>query len=370
MEPIRKKILLTYLISIGVATLLMSWMWLSGEKSLNWTTIFMFGATKFLSGFGLFLTLMTATIFVLTKFGDTFKAHKKRLDLFNIVMLIIIPIVLLVYYFYKIFQTYFAGASADQWYDNLIFIYGIVSLLWSLYIQPTINENLLDATETTTGDKAKRKVKDLGRGLKKRWFTWRKDYAKATVQDALTLKEVGNLMKQRVAIIMLPVIGLGMLMFTPVAVICILFFLELLINADLIRYPERGGLIASMIVIAVISAILPFVATGTGFYKDNPTVQQYWWVLSLVYFVGLVISTFIFIKRLLNMQGYSLLEWSRKRIANRKEKLKDHQKTLDEREKEIKAKEKEVKKKAKEVEKQKVADMKKLENEKAKYPDK
>ncbi len=370
MEPIRKKILLTYSISIGVTSLLMLWLWLSGEKSLNWTTIFLFGATKFISGFGLFLTLTTATIFVLTKFRDMFKDAKKRLQLFNIVMLIIIPIVLLVYYFYKIFDTYLKGASTDNVLDIILFIYGIVSLVLSLYIRPTINENLMDATETTTGDKAKRKVKNLGRGIKKRWFTWRKDYAKAVVQDALTLQEVGNLMKQRVAIVMLPVIGIGMLMFTPIAAICILFFLELIINADLIRKPERGALIASMITIAGICTILPIVVTGLGFYKDNPINQQYWWVLSLLYFVGMLISTFIFIKKLLNMQGYSLLEWSRKRIANRKEKLKDHQKTLDEREKELKSKEKEVKKKAKEVEKQKVVDMKKLENEKAKYPDK
>ncbi len=366
MEPIRKKILLTYLISIGVTALLMLWMWLSGEKSLNWTTIFLFAATKFISGFGLFLTLTTATIFVLTKFSDKFKANKKRLDLFNIMMLIIIPIVLLVYYFYKIFATFNAGASEDKWYDNLLFVYGIVSLLISLYIKPTINENLLDVVDTTTGDKAKRKVKDLGRGLKKRWFTWRKDYAKATVQDALTLKEVGELTKQRVAVIMLPPIAIGSLMFTPIAAVCALFFIELVINADLIRKPERGALIAAMIGIAVISALLPFIAEFTPFYTDN---KPYWWILSLVYFIGLLVSTLLFVKKLLNMQGYSLIEWSRKRIANKQEKLKENQKTLKEREKELKAKEKDVQKKAKEVEKQKTADMKK-QQERAKYPDK
>ncbi len=366
MEPIRKKILLTYLIAIGVTTLLMLWMWLTGEKSLNWTTIILFAGTKFIAGFGLFLTLTTATIFVMTKFGNMFKANKKRLDLFNIMMLIIIPIVLLVYYFYKIFDTYIKMGATDNPLDSILFIYGIVSLLISLYIRPTINENLMDATETTTGDKAKRKVSDLKRGLKKRWFTWRKDYAKATVQDALTLKEVGELTKQRVAIIMLPIIGIGSLMFTPIAAICILFFLELVINTDLIRKPERGALIGAMIGIAVISVLLPFVTELTPFYADN---KQYWWILSLVYFAGLLVGTFLFVKKLLNMQGYSLIEWSRKRIENRKEKLKESQKSLEEREKELKAKEKEVKKKAKEVEKQKVADMKKLQKEKARYPD-
>ncbi len=366
MEPIRKKILLTYLISIGVTTLLMLWMWLTGETSLNWTTIILFAGTKFIAGFGLFLTLTTATIFVLTKFGDKFKDNKKRLDLFNIFMLIILPIILLVYYFYKIFATFNAGASDDNLLDSILFIYGIVSLLISLYIKPTINENLMDVTETTTGDKAKRKITDLKRGLKKRWFTWRKDYAKATVQDALTLKEVGELTKQRVAIIMLPVITVGTLMFMPIAAICILFFLELVFNSDLIRKPERGALIGAMVGIAVICVLLPFVQELTPFYTAN---QGYWWILSLVYFAGLLVGTFLFVKKLLNMQGYSLIEWSRKRIEKRKEKLKESQKSLEEREKELKAKEKDVQKRAKEAEKQKVADMKKLQKEKAKYPD-
>ncbi len=366
MGPIRKKILLTYLISIGVTTLLMLWMWLSGETSLNWTTIILFAGTKFIAGFGLFLTLTTATIFVLTKFGKMFKDNKKRLDFFNIFMLIILPIVLLVYYFYKIFDTFAKGATQDNILDNILFIYGIVSLLISLYIKPTINENLMDVTETTTGDKAKRKVTDLKRGLKKRWFTWRKDYAKATVQDALTLKEMGELTKQRVAIVMLPIIGIGSLMFTPIAAICILFFLELVINADLIRKPERGGLIAAMIGIAVICVLLPFVTELTPFYTAN---KGYWWILSLVYFAGLLLGTFLFVKKLLNMQGYSLVEWSRNRIANKQEKLKENQETLKEREKELKAKEKELQKKAREVEKQKTADMKK-QQEQAKYPDK
>ncbi len=367
MEPIRKKILLTYAISIIVTALLMLWMWLAGEKSLNWTTIFLFAATKFISGFGLFLTLTSAAIFVLTKFGDKFKDNKKRLDLFNWTLLIIVPIVLLVYYFVKIFQTLNEGVSQDNIFDHILFIYGIVSLLISLYIKPTINENLLDVVDTTTGDKAKRKVTDFKRGLKKRWFTWRKDYAKATVQDALTLKEVGELTKQRVAIIMLPVIGVGALMFTPIAAILILFFIELIVNPDLIHKPERGALIVAMIGIAVISALLPFVAELTPFYTDN---QQYWWILSLVYFIGLLLSTFLFIKKLLNMQGYNLLEWSKNRIASRKDKLKENKETLQEREKELKTKEKEVKKKAKEVEKQKAAEMKKIQQEQAKYPNK
>ena len=353
MESLRQKILLTYLISIGITTILMLWMWLTGELSLNWTTIILFAGTKFIAGFGLFLTLTTATIFMLTKFGEMFKNHKRRLDLFNIVMLIIIPIVLLVYYFIKIILTLNAGASEDHWYDNLLFIYGIVSLIISLYIKPTIKEQFIDATETTMGDKAKRKITDLKRGLKKRWFIWRKDYAKASVQDALTLKEMGELTKQRVAIIMLPVIGVGMLMFTPITAICILFFLELLINPDLVENFERGAIIASMIIIAVISTILPFVATGTGFYKDNPVVQQNWWVLSLFYFMGLLISNFLFIKKLLNMQGYNLLEWTRKRIENRKEKLKQEREELKKREKALKAQEKELQKKTKEIEKAK-----------------
>ena len=360
MEPIRKKIVLVYIISIGVTAVLMLWMLLTGDTSLNWTTIILFSATKFIAGFGLSLTLSSAAIFILTKYSSKFKDNKKRLHLFNWVLLIIIPIVLLVYNFVKIFLTLASGQSEEKWWDNLLFIYGIVSLLISLYIKPTINENLMDAVETTTGDKAKRAVKDLGRGLKKRWFTMRKDYAKATVQDALTLKEVGELTKQRVAVIMLPVISVGSLMFTPIAVICALFFIELLINADLIRKPERGMLIGAMISIAIISALLPFVTELTPFYQE---ARSYWWILSLVYFLGLLISTLLFIRKLLNMQGYSVLAWNRKRLEERKENLKENQESLEAREKELKTKEKDA-------EKKKVTEMKKLQEETPKYPDK
>jgi hypothetical protein len=293
-------------------------MWTFGQGSLTWTTVIFFSGSRFLAGFGLFLSLTSGAIFILTKFGDKFKANRKRLLLFNWGFLIVLPFVLMIYYFVKIFLAYQIGASAssnpatfqgqvENWLDIILFIEGIISLLWSLYIQPAITERIVDVTETTTSDKLARGAKNVGRGMKKRWFKWRQDYAKALVQDALTLKEIGSVMRQRLAVIMLPVFALGTLLFTPIAVVCAIFFVQLLWDSDSVEMPERIILAIAMVGTGVITALSPF----PQFAALNPFYVQYRdlaWILYLVYFCGLVVSSLFLIRKLLILEGYHLTE--------------------------------------------------------------
>ncbi|HMF32249.1 MAG TPA: hypothetical protein VKK79_12580 [Candidatus Lokiarchaeia archaeon] len=318
MDTKRRNILLVYIISLGASGVLTWVMWAFGKGSLTWTTVIFFSGTRFLAGFGLFLSLTSGAIFILTKFGDKFKANRKRLLLFNWGFLIILPFVLMIYYFVKIFLAYQAGTNpsstpatfqglVENWLDIVLFIEGIVSLLLSLYILPAISEKIVDVTETTTSDKLARGAKNVGRGLKKRYFKWRKDYAKALVQDALTLKEIGNVMRQRLAIIMLPIFALGTLLFTPIAVVCAVFFVQLLWDSDSVEKPERILLAIAMIGTAVITTLSPFpqFATLNPFYAQYKNLA---WILTLTYFCGLVVSSLFLIRKLLILEGYKLSE--------------------------------------------------------------
>ncbi|MBD3353922.1 MAG: hypothetical protein GF364_20740, partial [Candidatus Lokiarchaeota archaeon] len=139
MDSYFKKIIIFWVISLSLTTVLMLFLLLTGETSLNFSIDILLVTLKFLSGFGLILSITSLAIFVLEKFSDEFKGNenRKNIKIFLLIMLLI-PIALLIYNGYNIYASYKTQSNVDNIFDQLIFIYGVLSLIISLYIKPTL----------------------------------------------------------------------------------------------------------------------------------------------------------------------------------------------------------------------------------------
>jgi len=285
-------------------------MWLIidyGGTSLNFTLTLLIATLKFISGFGLVLSVLGAGIFVLKNQSDKFKGkeNKKQLKIYQITMLII-PIALLIYKGpVKLVQTYRAGGETDNIFDKLLFLFGICSLLITLYIIPLFKEEFLSASEKTLGNKIKDKAKKGVRGLKKGWFKMWKSYGKVQLEDQKTMQDHLEFWKQRFAVLSLIILGIGMFIFTPISVILIVIWIRVyaLDKKSLFDY-ERYMLIGATISTLVIAILIPFSFSGTQFYQSIKST--YFWV-DFGYFLGLLVGTVVYLGKFLQSSSISWL---------------------------------------------------------------
>ncbi|MFW5895202.1 MAG: hypothetical protein ACOCT9_00510 [archaeon] len=305
-----KQFNIVYGIGLIVTTILMLWILLAGETSLNFTFLIFFWVIKFLSGFGLVLGVARGFLLLLDKAGD--KLGKKGTNIL-IVIEFIVPIVLIAYGIYKIISSYIAQAVITQsgiwlWFDNIIFIYGIVSLLLNLYIVPLASEQFQKAVELGKASSIKKGAKKMARKVKKKYFTLRKKYAKAQVQDQMTVRDILDLWRNKFSVLLLLVLSVGSILFMPVAFICAMFWLRLYV---FFRNPtqrfEKFALLVSMIFIGLVASIapLPFI-DYEPLTKLFNTISSYYYTVDVFYLLGICIATFIFVKKLLNLQGITL----------------------------------------------------------------
>ncbi|MFO8017161.1 MAG: hypothetical protein R6U96_00875 [Promethearchaeia archaeon] len=305
-----KQFNIVYVIGLAVTSLLMVWILFAGETSLNFTFLVFFWVVRFLSGFGLVLAVARGFLLLLDKAGN--KLGKKGTNVL-IVIEIIIPVFLIGYGIYKIMSSYAARAVITQtglllWFDNIIYIYGIASLLLNLYIIPLISEQFQKAVELGKASSIKKGAKKVARKVKKKYFTLRKKYAKAQVQDQMTVRDILDLWRNKFSVILLLVLSIGAFLFMPVAFVCVMFWLRLYV---FFRNPtqrfEKIFLLISMIFIGLVASIasLPFIQFGL-LNELFTSIEYYYWTVDLFYLVGICIATFIFVKKLLNLQGITL----------------------------------------------------------------
>ncbi|MHA1731996.1 MAG: hypothetical protein ACTSU5_08625 [Promethearchaeota archaeon] len=297
MDDWTRKAVIFWVVALAASTVVMLLLLITGEKSLNSTLIVFLFTVKFLAGFGIVLALTSAGIFFLQKFEDKFRGeeNRKKLKAF-MTMMVLVPVALLVYYFLKIFQSYAKGGMADNIFDKILFAYGIASLMVTLYVLPLVRDEFATVTTVTTGEMIKKTVKGGVRGFKKRFFSWRKNFAKAQLQDHVSLKEFLELWRQRLAVVALLVLGVGSLVFTPVAVIFIAAWFRVYFFTS--RRPfkfEVYLIVAAALAITVVSVLVPFVLEFTPFYA---AVQQGYYFLDVAYFVGLALASALYIGRL------------------------------------------------------------------------
>ncbi|GAB4323399.1 MAG: hypothetical protein Kow0069_28500 [Promethearchaeota archaeon] len=325
----------TFALAAGTAVMLL--VLLTGVRSLNFSLVVFLFTVKFLAGFGIVLAITSAGIFVLTKFEKQFVGEENagKMKAFMVAM-VALPVLLLVYYGpVKIWQSYTAGGIADNLLDKVLFVYGIASLLVTLYVIPLVKDEFASVTFVSTGEMVKKTLKEGVRGFKKRVFSWRKNLAKAQLQDHLSLKEFLELWRQRLAVVALLLLGLGNLIFTPIAVVFVGAWLRVYFFTS--RRPfkfEVYMIVAAALANAVVAAMIPFVLELTPFYEAVKT--SYYW-LDVAYFTGLFLASALYLFRLTRD---AWVDWKKRR---KDEKIKGLKAERDSLKKELKAAKKEGK---------------------------
>jgi len=307
-----------YIIGLVGTTIIMLWLLISGATILLFTNVIFFWAAKFLSGFGLILTVTSAFLFILNLIAE--RIEKKEVRIFIIVQ-IIIPIILIIFGIYKIFSSLTPSGTPDSglayWIDIALYIFGIASISLSLYIVPLIKEEFEDAaTGGGLFTRIKRGAKKAGRKVKKKYYAFRKQYAKAHIQDQTTLKEILAVWRNRLAVYLLIPIGIGSLVFTPAAFICIVFWIKIFIIDEDPKVYERIALLISIFTIILIAS-LSYVFEWV-FYTE---ISQYFWTIEIFYLIGIITSSIMFIYEFAQLKGVTLIDVKEKigEIGSREE---------------------------------------------------
>ncbi|MFX1274720.1 MAG: hypothetical protein ACFFBP_04855 [Promethearchaeota archaeon] len=297
-----KKFMIFYIVGLSITTVLMILI-LLGVIALNSTFLVFFWALKFLSGFGLILSISSAFLFLLDKFAN--KIGKRGVQVI-VIFQIIIPIILIIYGIYNAISSAISPGGSQEFLSWLIqtilFIYGIASLLLTLYLIPIIRDEFQEAVDRGRFKRFAGKAKEAGRGVKKRYFSFRKKYAKAQLQDQKSIKETMELYRRKLAVYFLIPIAIGSLIFTPISFICVLFLLGLVIDSfDEPRNYERIAIIISIIFIAIIAILYPF-----GKADFFTAITPLFWTIDIFYLIGIILASILFIYKIIKLKGITL----------------------------------------------------------------
>ena len=185
-----KKFDIFYIIGLVAATIFMILELIFGFVALDISFLIFFWTMKLLAGFGLILTVANGILWILNRYTEKFS--KKHVQVLIIIQ-VIIPGIFIGFAIYSIFSNLPPAeppTGIQYWFDLLVFLYGIISLMLTLYIIPLIREEFQEAVDTGLIKWVKRGAKKIGRKMKKRYFSWKGKYAKVQIQDQMTLGEV------------------------------------------------------------------------------------------------------------------------------------------------------------------------------------
>ena len=222
-----------YGIGLILSTILMIWILILG--TLNFMFLFFYWIFKFLSGFGIVFTITSIFLVILKKTKD--RISKKGAN--TIIFLnILVPILLILYNIYQIYSSYYTpelgiDVAVLLFIDSLVFIIGIITFLLFFYIVPIVREQFHEMVLLGKIKRFKRGAKEVGRGIKKKYFIFRKKHAQAQIQDQMTIKETLDLWQKKLtAYLILPIV-IGLIIFTPIAFICLMFWFKIFVFDDL-----------------------------------------------------------------------------------------------------------------------------------------
>jgi MFS family permease len=297
-----KKFDILYIIGLVAATLFMIFELIFEFVALNITFLIFFWTMKLLSGFGLILTVANVILWVLNRFTEKFS--KKDVQVLIIIQ-VIVPGIFVGYAIYSIISSLppaIPPTGIQYWFDLLLFLYGIISLMLSLYIIPLIREEFQDAVDKGIIKRMKRGTKKIGRKMKKGYFSWRGKYAKVQIQDQMTLGEVLDIWRNQFAVYLLIPIAIGTLIFTPITFICIVFWLKIIVfDKGKPKFYERIALLISMIWITTIACL-----SYTFKLVFFTSIEPFFWTIQVFYLVGIVISAGIFINQFIKLKGITI----------------------------------------------------------------
>ncbi|MHA1489317.1 MAG: hypothetical protein ACTSRI_06650 [Promethearchaeota archaeon] len=320
-----------YFIGLIVTTFLMLLILLIGDKSFNVTFLVFFWVIKFLSGFGLVLSIVNGFFLLLNKTKDRISEKGTKI---LIVIQIVIPLLLIIYAVYKIYASYAGPSSAISmsgiwkdiyvWIDNIIYIYGILSLLLNLYILPLIRGDFDEAINLGRQQKMGKSLKQFGRSIKKKWFNWRDEFAKAKFQDQKIIKELLVNWRNKFAVILLIPLAIGAFIFMPIAFIFIVMWLKIIIfDRTTINKYEKIALLISIIIVGALAIIIPFFEL-----EIYSQISNWLWTINIFYLIGIVIATLLFMTKLLSLQGITMRSIKKQRFEKKKDNLEVEKKRL------------------------------------------
>jgi hypothetical protein len=297
-----KKFDILYIIGLVATTIFMILEFFFGFIALNITPLLFFWTMKLLSGFGLILTVSNGILWILSRFTEKFtKKHVQVL----IIIQVIIPGIFVGYAIYSIISSLppaIPPTGIHYWIDLLVFLYGIISLMLTLYIIPLIREEFQEAVDMGIIKRVKRGTKKIGRKVKKGYFNWRGNYAKAQIQDQMTLGEVLDIWRNQFAVYLLIPIAIGSLIFTPIAFICIIFWLKIIVfDKGEPKFYERIALLISMICITTIACL-----SYTFELVFFTSIKPFYWTIQVFYLIGILISTGILIHQFIKLKGITI----------------------------------------------------------------
>ncbi len=314
--------LIIYIIGLVATTILMLLI-LFGILKVNFIFLIFFWVVKFLAGFGLILSISNGFLLLLDKTKEKIGKNEKIIK--NIVIAqVVIPILLIIWAIYQVISSYldpklFSPDKFIFWIDLILFVYGIASLLINLYIIPIISEQFEKAVEQGKFQGFKKSVKKVGRGIKKRYFKFRKDYAKVQIQDQMTIKELLNLWQSKFAVYFLLIIAAGSLTFSPITFICVMFWLGIFefLDGEPKNY-EKIAIIIAMSCIGIIATLSPIF--NLNFYTE---ISNMFWTINIFYLFGIALASFIFIRKMINLRGITLQKIKEKRKKSKVEKTEE-----------------------------------------------
>jgi len=297
-----KKFDILYIIGLVATIIFMILEFVFGFVALNITFLLFFWTMKLLSGFGLILTVSNGILWILSRFTEKFtKKHVQVL----IIIQVIIPGIFVGYAIYSIISSLppaIPPTGIHYWLDLLVFLYGIISLMLTLYIIPLIREEFQEAVDMGIIKRVKRGTKKIGRKMKRGYFNWSGKYAKAQIQDQMTLGEVLDIWRNQFAVYLLIPIAIGSLIFTPIAFICIIFWLKIIVfDKGEPKFYERIALLISMICITTIACL-----SYTFELVFFTSIEPFYWTIQVFYLIGILISTGILIHQFIKLKGITI----------------------------------------------------------------
>ncbi|MBD3353694.1 MAG: hypothetical protein GF364_19575 [Candidatus Lokiarchaeota archaeon] len=161
--------------------------------------------------------------------------------------------------------------------------------------------------------------------MKKRFYRWRKDFGKEQLEKQTSLKGYLELWRQRLAIVVMVILGIGSLVFTPIALILIVFWLRVYFLTSRAIYKfEMILFIIAMCGISIFAILMPFIIDVTPYYQ---IIQESYYWLNISYFIGILLSSLIYLKK---FYEFNLKGWKLERREKKIEKLEEKNKELEE----------------------------------------
>ncbi|MFX0132440.1 MAG: hypothetical protein ACFFDN_02215 [Candidatus Hodarchaeota archaeon] len=287
-----------YGIGLIFSIILMIWILFLGR--LNFMFLFFYWIFKFLSGFGIVFTITCIFLAIMKKTKE--RISKRGVNTF-IFLNILVPVLLILYNIYQIYSNYNQAEIGIDiaiilLFDAIIFIAGIITFLLFFYIVPIVKEQFHKMVILSRIKRLKKGAKGIGRGIKKRYFIFCSKHAQAQIQDQMTIKETLDCWQKKLtAYLILPII-IGTIIFTPIAFICLMFWLKIFIFEDLeINTFDKIAFLISIIVVCVLACIIPFISIGI-----YATFSKYFWTINIFYIIGVSLASSVFIFKFLKLK--------------------------------------------------------------------